>query len=351
MFSKAWQYCRTNGASISWHPPPRVVLTSSTNDHSSATNTSRSDTNLEQQDTHIDNVLSQTRKPFGGLLGNPSYRLSEQSATRSINYNKREGKAAQTDWANLSKYGFQIPKSGEVNGNRRVDLVASKWEDIFSKKGLKDAQLNVIENGFAVQLKDDALLNEVTLVAEVAEDNLAPLLPKLSEQGSTKLNIEESFRKESTSSSGCASESDRSSNGESCVAGKNGAVTTQSSRSFNLNQIQSAAQGVIYVKSLVSDALNEEAISILSKRGASLREKVIAEKHLEDSVRLNNPEAMFNLAVCYETGLFGVVNKRKAAELYERSARLGNEQAASNMKLLRLEMKKESAKLKNLKCT
>ena len=105
-------------------------------------------------------------------------------------------------------------------------------------------------------------------------------------------------------------------------------------------EVQQMMAGTKLVEQLQSEALNEEAISILRKSNCGSDDLQNALKYLKQSVNLGNSKAMFNLAVCLETGKFGEQNYSGALELYEKAWLNGNEKAGHNLKLLKQDMLK-----------
>ena len=330
MFSKAWQFAsRKNALGCSWSPSTRAALGPPGNNdpNSSPLSSSTNGHKADSCDLQHDDVVSLNRKP-PCALGFPRI-VSVDHNGGIIAY-----KLIKNVCNDLSQNEYLARNALRVGceANESKDALNSEsFLKLFSEKALKKAsQLNINEGKDYSQNK---VLSEITITSdgdhrEIAAKSLSRRkTSSRSGDPSSSRNSKDDFERRRSSSLSSVNQC-KSNNGGI------GNANNDQKRPIGFQNVENLKDGVRLVDSILADALNDEAIEILSKPDVTMFQKMTAQRHLEDSVRLDSCKAMFNLAVCYETGKLGRIDKLRAAELYERAARKGNLQAKINLKSL-----------------
>lgn len=348
MFHKAWQFFSKHCASASgscnpgiWqHATPRVSSISTTGDAKSPFNTPTSESGSENPEKKFDSLVdnknvsslqcqgqAQFCTPLSFLFKKTSHTGGDIRKNRPSNdvIPGIYGTEHELDLLHCARPNF-------LDANCEFNLVNSlQWLATENSNVRRDLLSGVVEsNILSKPIQFSSKLEELVLSSD--DDDVLP-------------NIEEKQKFQVPKIDGYANPNERGDNENRKLVSNLRKVRKIEVKKQECGQnVRSEAQlmlaGTELVEQLHSEALNEEAISILRGSNPGAKDLQNALRYLQQSADLGNSKAMFNLAVCFETGRFGELDYYKALELYEKAWLKGNEKAGHNLKLLKLDMLK-----------
>ena len=348
MFHKAWQYFSKHCASTSgscnpgiWqHAPPRLSSIQTTSDAKAPVGTPTSEAGSENPDNRNLDLLELENKDVKSLqsqahFATPLSFLFKSPPSGEVRKNYSSNDVISNAPATVNEFVLvPFAKPNGLEPNYEFKLVSSlQWLASGDSNLRRDVFSSVVESKSILPkpIQLSSKLEELVLSSD--DDDILP-----------NIRANEAALPETDPNAHSLEPCDEENTKRTANLNPKAHGKQVKKQEYTPNNVRSEAQqmlaGTKLVEQLYSEALNEEAISILRESNPGREDLHKALKYLQQSAKLGNSKAMFNLGVCFETGKFGEHNYPEALELYEKSWLSGNQKAGHNLKLLKLDMLK-----------